>query len=278
MTARDVAHLLFNPSAIVRVRQLLPSMCGGADFGRNQYLYRFRMPDVSAGNPERVYALGNLGRKFLSAEFGLLVDKRFRPEGAHLSFTQMIHNLVLTRFLVAAHRWAGTRSGVRLSQVRICYELGAGTADTGERGKREKGAVIPDGWLLFQKVERGKKTVDFPVLVEIDRGTMFKKRFKEHVASRIEFVRSGAYREMFGQEAVVIVYATTGTTGEGVEGRRGALAEWTEELFKEQRRESWGRVFRFCSLSYGEIYAAPLFEGKVWYRPDLESAVRLFEG
>ena len=55
MTARDVTYLLFSPSAMVRVRQLLASMCGGIDFGRNQYLYRFRMPDVSAGNPERVY-------------------------------------------------------------------------------------------------------------------------------------------------------------------------------------------------------------------------------
>src|SRR5512147_2223148 len=138
MTARDIAYLLFSPSAIVRVRQLLASMCGGVDFKGNQYLYRLRMPDVSAGNPERVYALGNLGRKFLSVELGLPVDKRFRPEGAHLSFTQMMHNLVLTRFLVAAHRWAGTRGGFRLSQVRICYELGAGREDESQRGKREK--------------------------------------------------------------------------------------------------------------------------------------------
>lgn len=71
---------------------------------------------------------------------------------------------------------------------------------------------------------------------------MFKKRFKEHVASRIDFVRGGAYREMFGQEAVVIAYATTSARGEHLDGRRRALAEWTQELLKEQRREAWARV------------------------------------
>lgn len=51
-----------------------------------------------------------------------------------------------------------------------------------------------------------------------------------------KFVRSGGYRKMFGREAVVIAYATTGTTGGRIEGRRMTIADWAEELFKEQRR------------------------------------------
>src|SRR5512132_3613277 len=172
MTARDIAYLLFSPSAIVRVRQLLASMCGGVDFGRNQYLYRFRMPDVSAGNPERVYVLGSRGREFVKGELGLSVDKGFRPdEGRQLSFTQVRHNLGLTRFLVAAHRWAKHMEDVALPEVRIGYDLAAvaGQVETGGRGKREQKAVVPDAWLLFEKARMGVAPNRFPVILEVDR-------------------------------------------------------------------------------------------------------------
>jgi hypothetical protein len=96
------------------------------------------------------------------------------------------------------------------------------------------------------------------------------------VASRIEFVRSGEYKRLFGIEAVVIAYVATGGT-EGETGRRKALGEWTMEVLKEQRRERWARVFRFSSVPFGEIYETPLFEGMVWYRPDQEEPVGLFE-
>ena len=90
-------------------------------------------------------------------------------------------------------------------------------------------------------------------MLEIDRGTMFRERFKKHVNDRIEFVRSGAYERMFGTKAVVIAYVTTGATGEEKEGRRKALCAWTMEALKSAKRESWASVFRFASVSYGKI-------------------------
>src|SRR5512134_2578155 len=93
MTAVDVAHLLFSPSSLVRVRQLLFALCGEGDFVRSQYLYRFRMPDVTAGNPERIYVLGARGREFVKGELGHRVERTTRPdEGKHLSFSQVRHN------------------------------------------------------------------------------------------------------------------------------------------------------------------------------------------
>jgi hypothetical protein len=279
MTAVDVAHLLFSPSSLVRVRQLLFSLCGAGDFVRNQYLYRFRMPDVSAGNPERIYVLGARGREFLSGEFGFRIERTSRPdEGKHLSFSQVRHNLALTRFLVAAHRWAGESNDFKLSEVKICYDLAAssGKVEAGERGKREKAPVIPDGWLLFERAQKEVSASRYPVLVEIDRGTMYRERFKKHVGSRIEFVRGGGYKNVFGIEAVLIAYV--GIAERGEEGRRETLVSWTRELLKEQRRESWGRTFRFCSVHLDEIYDSPLFAGKVWHRPDRDEPVGLFEG
>jgi hypothetical protein len=279
MTALDIAHLLYSPTSLRRVRDILARLCGGADFQENQYLYRFRMPSVEAGNPERIYTMGNLGRDFLSRELGFSVNRHVRSSsGAHLSFSQVVHNLVLTRVLVAAQTWASGNPDISISAVRICYEFGGSvtTVDIDEMGKREKVSVVPDAWLLFEKLENGKVVEHLPLLLEIDRGTMYRQRLKRHVLSRIEFVRSGEYRRVFGTEAVVIAYVATGVTGEAHEGRRMSLCSWTMEALKDTRREDWASVFRFCSVSLDKIYMAPLFDEDVWYRPDLGEPVGLF--
>jgi hypothetical protein len=279
MTALDVAHLLYSPSTLRRVREALARLCGGADFQSNQYLYRFRMPSVEKGNPERIYTLGMRGREFLVQELGIPVDWHVRPEkGIHLGFSQLMHNLVLTRILVAARSWSVVTADFRLTDTRICYEMGSNpiSIDVDTEGKREKVSVIPDAWLLFEKLTKGVMEYVSPVLLEIDRGTMYRQRFKRHVLSRIEFVASGDYRRVFGQEAVVIAYATTGATGEMQEGRRRALCRWTMEALKDSSRESWAEVFRFCSLSYGDIYERDFFQQLAWYMPDWEKAVGLF--
>src|SRR5512132_69050 len=105
---------------------------------------------------------------------------------------------------------------------------------------------------------------------------MYRERIKRHVRSRIEFVASGQYERIFRTQAVVIAYAATGPGGELLEARRKALVAWTMEALKEAGREDWAGVFRFCSLSFVEIYGQPLFDGPVWYRPDSDSPARLF--
>jgi len=57
--------------------------------------------------------------------------------------------------------------------------------------------VVPDAWLLIERVREGAPE-RFPVLLEIDRGTEYQRRFKEHVLSRAEFIRSGGYERLFG--------------------------------------------------------------------------------
>jgi hypothetical protein len=280
MTALDVCHLMYSPSSITKVRSVLSEMSGGADFVANQYLYRFRLPDVELGK-QKVYTLGSRGRDFLVSEMGLDAVWYFRPGKArHLSFGQIMHSLVLTRFLVGAHEWARDSGGqFRIAESRICYDLaGAPVSVTVAEGdKSETLPVVPDAWILVERVgETGKVT--FPVLLEIDRGTMYRQRFKRHVRSRIEFVRSGAYEKVFGTKAVMIVYVTTGERAEYMEARRRALVEWTREVLEEMRRP-WGAMFRFCGVSFAKLYETLPFGECVWYRPDREErAVGLFEG
>ena len=152
------------------------------------------------------------------------------------------------------------------------------TEGAGEREKgreREKAAVIPDAWLLFERT--GVEKRNRPILLEIDRGTAYRKDFKSHVRARIEYIREGgAYRRLFGVEAVTIAYVTTGGTVEYRKTRRRSMCAWTMEVLKELGKESWASVFRFVGVSLEEILEAKLFEERVWYRPDQEKAVGLF--
>jgi hypothetical protein len=272
MTALDVARLLYSPASITYVRGILASLAGGEDFAPNQYLYRFSLPTTSVGTKEKIYTLGSRGRDFLAREVGLPVDWYFRPHKVrHLSYGQLLHSLILTRFLVAAAVWAGKHPDVRLAQIRTCYELAQASptvAQAQARGKAPR-KVIPDAWLLFERRKEGAPACFFPLLLEIDRGMEYQHKFKEHVRARIAFVKQGgAYTQLFGQSAVTIAYVTTGQRPEYRESRRAAMCAWTQEILAEQKKERWASVFRFHSLALEDIYTSNLFEEPVWYRPD----------
>src|SRR4051812_35588994 len=182
MTALDVAYRLSIPSILPRVRKRLRDLAGGGDFREREYLYRFRLL-TDRGNPERIYTLGSKGRKFLAEHLGMNVGWYFRPEKVRHSnhrLLLLIHNLLLTRVLVAAYSWGKNHPDGALEQTRICYEL------QNQFGKADKIVVIPDAWLLF--AWKGKR---FPILLEIDRGMEYQVPFKQHVLSRIEFIDSG---------------------------------------------------------------------------------------
>lgn len=276
MTAIDVSYGLFSISAIRRVRELLLQLCGGGDFVGNKHLYRFRAPS-EVGNPERVYTLGGRGRVFLKEAHG--VDVRWRMDGP-LSYSQVLHNLLLTRVMVAARVYCREHSEFELIQERICYEFPVRSAQDGKKQAGEGTmSVIPDGFLLFAKRPAGGGEHLYPVLLEADRGTMFRERFKKHVLSRVGFVASGEYERVFGTPAVMIAYAATGTAGQASEARRRSLCSWALEALREEGHEGWEQVFRFTSVDLDAVYEAGLFEKKVWYRPDdMERPVALFEG
>lgn len=280
MTALDVCHLMYAPSSLNRVRSPLAELSGGGDFIGTQYLYRFRLAGAEMGT-HRVYTLGGKGRNFLESERWVPSAWYFRPEKMrHLSFGYIMHSLTLTRFLVACRRWAAISGGeYTVADTRISYDLagtpGSVTLRTGE--KREALPVIPDGWIVIER-EGPEGRICYPLLLEIDRGTMYRRRFKEHIASRIEFVRGGGYEKLFGTRAVLIVYATAGERMAEVEARRRSIAIWTMEVLEEIGLVRSGGSFRFLALPYGKMYEELPFGKPVWYVPGSERAGLLFEG
>jgi hypothetical protein len=278
MTALDVAQYLQTPKTIGYVRNILADLCGGEDFRTHSYLYRFPLP--KSGNSERVYTLGSRGRDYLSGHCGIPIDWYFRPDKVrHFSFSHVIHSLLLTRFLVAARVWSATRPDFQLTRTCISYEFQqtSPVVEVPFGTQVEKVPVVPDGWLLFEQLQGGAHAGWLPVLLEIDRGMEYQARFKQHIRSRLEFIRSGGYERLFGQKAVTIAYATTGDRPEYRETRRRTMCVWTREVLLDMRLSGWASIFRFCSLTHEELYALPLFAHPLWFRPDSETPVCLLD-
>lgn len=170
MTVQDVTRLLYSPGSLTTVRAMLTDMSGGQDYRTNQYLYRFPFPSPTTGNRERLCTLGSRGRDVLARELGLAAEWYYRPDKVkHMGYSQMVHNLVLTRFLVAASSW-GTRSlETRLARMRISYELARSPVSVTlmEEGNKVRVPVIPDAWLECERLRDGEVTGRFPVLLVV---------------------------------------------------------------------------------------------------------------
>jgi Replication-relaxation len=260
MTALDVAYSLFSPKSLTHVRSILTRLAGGKDYQERQCLYRFPLPSAHAGNRERIFTLGSAGREVVRS-LGIPAEWYHRPSSPErLSGSFLAHQLLLTRFVVCACRFANQNPDLTLADVRLCYDI--------ERslGKREREEMVPDAWLLFE--QDGKQ---FPVLVEIDRGTEYQERFKNHVRGRLEFIRSGDYAHVFETTAVIIAYATSGRVQQDAEIRRKTRCAWTMDLLQDLKIESWASIFRFTSaVVYTRLYEEgnALFTQPVWYQPD----------
>jgi hypothetical protein len=259
MTAKDVAYLLFSPTILNYVRHRLARLAGGIDLATHtSYLCRFSLP----GTGEKIFTLGAKGRDFLEREAGLTVDFYFRPYRLpHFSFSHLLHALVLTRFLVAAAFWSRSQRQYILSHTRTSYEL----------ARIPELKVVPDAWLLFERTDGDQ----FPILLEIDRGTQHKAPFQQHLKARLELIRSGAYAKVFGVPAVNIAYATTGQLPTYGETRRQTMGRWIMEVLTELKMETWAGIFRVTNLSHAQLYQTPLFDAPVWYRPDTDQPIPL---
>lgn len=244
---------------MTHVRDILKLLCGGEDYAENQYLYRFPIPHLTAGKTEKVFTLGAKGRDFLTKE-GLTVNWYFRPQHIkHLTHGLIIHNLTLTRFLVACHVWTRKSEFFWVKNIRISYELS-------KLGIK----VIPDAWIHLM---RG--STNYPLLVEVDHGTAYKDRFKEHVKSRIEFLRSGEYQRVFESRGCMIAYITTGDVKEYKNARVKFMAQCAKEALKELKLESWAGILRFAGIERKNLFETALFYDRVWLGADTDSPVTL---
>lgn len=271
--ALDTAHYLFSPNSLTYARSRLASLTA------TKYLYRFRLPSANTGGTELIYTLGTRGRGFIANELDLPVDWYYRPGHLkHLSYGQMQHNILLTRFCVAAHSFCSKQTDLRLAEIRLCYELARelATVEEAQRGTTQRLTVIPDAYLVFERLRDGVHERFMPLWIEIDRGTEQGRRFREHLSSRIAFIQRGSYRKLFHTNAVVIAYVTIGDRPEHGETRRKAMCRWTMQVLTNLHLQNWSHLFRYTTVERSELYSTPIFSEPVWYRPDSPTPVPIF--
>ena len=101
-------------------------------------------------------------------------------------------------------RFEKGQAGLSLVGLRTSYELAelapVVVIEDGE-GKHPH-RVVPDAWLRFVREEAGRER-SMGLLLEIDRGREYQAAFKAHVASRVEFIASGAYGRLFAERGGV---------------------------------------------------------------------------
>jgi protein involved in plasmid replication-relaxation len=273
----DICRLYWSLSSLTYVRDLL------ANLAKHKYLYRFAHPTLSKGGSENTYTLGCKGREYVERILGLPVEWTYKPHKLrHASYGAVLHNLILSRTLIAASLWAKKQPNFKLLKTYICYELARKAPSieiTNGKGEHEKVKVIPDAYLLFQKLNNNKHERFYEVLIEIDRGTEFKQRLVKSIQARLEFVKDHkAYSSLFGTTPnnVIIAYITTGDRPEYRATRRKAMCEYTRQILAQYDHNNLNCCFRFCSVVASEIYNIPLFEGAGWFKPGESSPVSLF--
>jgi hypothetical protein len=278
LCAQDICNLHWSSNSITYVRDLL------ANLAKHKYLYRFQLPSVHSGGigAERIYTLGAAGRKFMEKS-GFKIDWVYKPHRIKLaSYGAALHNLLLSRILIAASVWAKNQPNFKLVKTRICYELAREAPSIqliNGKGEREMVKVIFDAYLLFQKLNNNKHERFYQVILELDRGTEFQKRFVKSIRARLEFIKdSGAYKRLLGMEPknVIIAYITTGDRPEYRESRRRAMSDWAMNIISQSDLNNLPCPFLFCSVVASEIYNIPLFEGAGWFKPGESSPVSLF--
>jgi hypothetical protein len=106
----DICRLYWSLSSLTYVRDLL------ANLAKHKYLYRFQHPSLSKGGAvEYTYTLGSKGREYVERILGLPISFYYRPHKIrHASYGASLHNLILSRTLIAASLWAKKQPNYKL--------------------------------------------------------------------------------------------------------------------------------------------------------------------
>ena len=292
LTLDDIMHLLqFSKGARTYVGSIMRKLSGGRDYDDQQFLYRFPVPSATKGPKERVYCLGAKAREVLAIEDVYRPSAKFR----YLTYSPILHDLVLSRFLAVATTYFQAQRDYRLLETRTCYQLASNppSISINQNGQKTTITVVPDAWLF---IERVKDRSEYPLWIEIDRGTENRQKFQRLVRNRLTLAKSPQYEKMFNTTAVLFCYVTAGTP-EKTDFRLDNMLRWTEDelphkdvLVKEEEltpedkvqlkeREQYASLFRFATIEYETMYDPPdtLFTKPVWFKPDEPDPVLLFD-
>jgi hypothetical protein len=239
LTASQVTRLLYAPSSLTHVREMLKSLVDDS--------LVLALSSRLATHP-RVYTLTGKGRTY-GAFLGMQNTKRIRTseelDKAHNLFF-MQHTLAVTDVLIAARLLSQTVPEIQLTRL------------FSERALKRKICIEPDASVDFtiEETWHDQTWQDF-VHIEVYRNLPpLEWRFKQKVQGYVSYAQTGLHEELFQTTALSIaVFAATAQ-------QKAVLKRWTEEALRETPQE--GQRFFFTSIDTATATPAEMFLTPVW--------------
>jgi hypothetical protein len=238
-----------------------------ADHG---YLEANEQPTTRGRSPY-YYMLAAKGIKYLK-EIGLEVNRYYRPSRKAKYLPFLMHTFSVNDVLIAAELLVQDTPQLSLAEMQheLTLKQDPCKVPVGRErpsGDGNKGArhisIVPDGWLDF-RYDRGTGAHErrMCIWLEVDRGTVGMKDFKEKATAILTFYKSGAYQKRFGTNSLRVAFATTdGMT------RVKQMRTWLIDVLTTQQEKS-GIAERFvCTALPDVIDPHRLFLTPVWYVP-----------
>jgi Replication-relaxation len=226
---------------------------------------------TTRGRSPFYYTLASKGIKYLK-EAGFEVNRYYRPSRKVEYLPFLLHTFSVNDVLVAAELLAENLPQLTLAEMQHELVLKQDPCRVPVGRERLSGdgnasakyiSIVPDGWLDF-RYDRGTGTQErrMCIWLEVDRGTVGMKDFKEKATAILTFYKSGAYQKRFGTNSLRVAFATTdGMT------RVKQMRTWLRDVLgKEPAKPHIAERF-ICTMLPDEIDPRTLFLAPVWYVP-----------
>jgi hypothetical protein len=247
LTAEQTTLLFFSPTSRNYAGEYLRRLT------KEKYITRFPLPAAKPGNPQLIYTLSIKGIRFLSS-LGLEMYGVTRPP-QEPSFQHISHSLAITDFIIAAVNMTKQHPDISLASFRPDWML-KHTPLTFQDIQ-----VVPDAALDFRLPVEGKR-VQYPLLVELDRGSEDQSQLRRKVRNLIQVVLSPSYAALFGISRVTIAFAVT--TGEK---RVQTVKQWIEKELIETQLTQEADLFLIGDISPCRTNPRKLFLDLFWMCP-----------
>jgi len=169
----------------------------------HKFLERRFLP-VTEGRSPTLYVLDRKGAELLRAERGYdeLVwyrsSKTLRPD--FLAHTLAINEVMVAITLACREQGHLLETWYGENQIKADYDR---TSIYTPAGKRQQVPIVPDSYFTIVANQRR-----YPLLLELDRGTMTVSRFQTKVLGYIAYYRSGEYERRYGVKSIRVLTVT----------------------------------------------------------------------
>lgn len=268
-TAKQLTRLNYKMGMLTTVKQRLKDL---SDAG---YVLPLSHPSIRL---PYMYALDRKGLNHLAAQ-GVDVREYFRPsqeEDSAKNFLFREHMLAISDLLIHALLFERSESSYRIltMQHERVFKNAPIKVNFRSSSREEAKAIVPDAYIAFVYTSPEGLEETVPVLWELDRGTEDQKFFRRRIRAYIVFLKSRAFKTLFGNENITIAFATTKD-----HNRVKQMREWAAKEFAATNEPEWlANLFLFTALpeNMSDLEPRQLFLDPVWYTPlDDENAVSL---